>query len=437
MTNSGDETVTVLNTGTFAPVGAPIPVGKEPDGVAISPDGGTAFVAQRGGEISIIDTNTAQVVGTIDDSFGPSRITIGPDGDRAFVTNHLADTVTAFNPASHNLIGTPIPVGNEPTGHRDPSRRLLRLRRQRGRRNPDPDRHLDRPAGRGAARLPRRDRGRVRAGRPPRLRHRWRRVDRLTPRHQAQRRLRGDHRRQQTGRGRGRPRPGAERFVLGLADLAAGQETADLPRQQLDRPRRDDRRLHLGLRRSRARRRCRSRPAPTATGGGGPIYVTLKVTDNEGCSTKTVFTGQTVSCQGNPLASITVPLKVLNEAGPKLQVSRPRPAGDAEGRRPRSLPAGRLLVAGRRHRRHLGRRIRPQGPASAPARRRPRLRPRPAAGGGWSCASPARPGGAPNGRCSPAARPRPGSPSTPAIARTKSRSRPRSSSSASEARGRC
>jgi hypothetical protein len=48
--------------------------------------------------------------------------------------------------------------------------------------------------------------------------------------------------------------------------------------------------------------------------------VTLKVTDNEGCSTETVFTGQTVSCAGNPLASVTVPLKVLPERGPKLQV---------------------------------------------------------------------------------------------------------------------
>ena len=75
------------------------PVGKEPDGVAISPDGGSAFVAQRGGGIAVIDTNKAEVVETIDDPFGPSRITITPDGGRGFVTNHLADTVTAFSPA--------------------------------------------------------------------------------------------------------------------------------------------------------------------------------------------------------------------------------------------------------------------------------------------------------------------------------------------------
>jgi hypothetical protein len=33
-----------------------------------------------------------------------------------------------------------------------------------------------------------------------------------------------------------------------------------------------------------------------------------------------VFTGQTVSCEGNPQASITVPINVLPPTGPKLQV---------------------------------------------------------------------------------------------------------------------
>ena len=116
VTNSGDDTVTVLDASAFAPVGEPIPVGDEPDGVAISPDGGTVFVAQRGGDISIINANTREVVDTIDDSFGPSRITIGPSGARAFVTNHASDTVTAFSPPSRTVVGAPIPVGSEPTG---------------------------------------------------------------------------------------------------------------------------------------------------------------------------------------------------------------------------------------------------------------------------------------------------------------------------------
>jgi hypothetical protein len=49
--------------------------------------------------------------------------------------------------------------------------------------------------------------------------------------------------------------------------------------------------------------------------------VTLKVTDNEGCSTESVYTGQTASCIGNPLGVVTFPIKVLNPTGPKLQVS--------------------------------------------------------------------------------------------------------------------
>ena len=102
----------------------------------------------------------------------------------------------------------------------------------------------------------------------------------------------------------------------------------------------------------------------------GIYFVTLKVTDNEGCSTETVFTGQTASCTGNPLATVTVPIKVLNPTGPKLQVSGSDHQGMRTGRRPRPLPAGRLFAAGRGNRRHLGRGGRPQGPSPAPARRR-------------------------------------------------------------------
>ena len=62
-------------------------------------------------------------------------------------------------------------------------------------------------------------------------------------------------------------------------------------------------------------------PTPSHTfATAGDKTVTLTITDDEGCSTETVFTGQTASCSGNPLASITVPIKVLNPTGPKLQV---------------------------------------------------------------------------------------------------------------------
>lgn len=116
VTNSGDDSVSVISTVSGAALGSPIEVGKEPDGVAISPDGRLAFVAQRGGDISVIDTGSNGIVDTIPDALGPSRIALGPRGGRGFVTNGGASSVSAFNPVNFNLIGAPIASGAEPAG---------------------------------------------------------------------------------------------------------------------------------------------------------------------------------------------------------------------------------------------------------------------------------------------------------------------------------
>jgi YVTN family beta-propeller protein len=115
--NFGDDTVSVIETASLSVVGAPIPVGDEPDGVAITPDGsGRVFVAQRGGNVSIIEPLANAVIGTVTDPFGPSRLAIGPNGGRGFVTDSATTSVTAFNPSNGNLVGAPIPVDPKPAG---------------------------------------------------------------------------------------------------------------------------------------------------------------------------------------------------------------------------------------------------------------------------------------------------------------------------------
>ena len=118
--NSGDDTVSVIFTDTNTLSGGPIalPTGAMPDGIAISPDGSAAYVAQQGNDVSIVNAATRAIVGTVPDTMGPSRISLGPRGGRAFVTdNRVGSTsVTAFNPANGAVIGGPIPVGATPSG---------------------------------------------------------------------------------------------------------------------------------------------------------------------------------------------------------------------------------------------------------------------------------------------------------------------------------
>jgi YVTN family beta-propeller protein len=116
VSNFGDETVSTIDTATNSVVGAPIEVGKEPDGVAVSPDGTRLFVAQRGGDVSIVDTSKNAVAGSLPDPRGPSRLAIVPNGGRGFVSDSGAASVTAFNPVNATVLGPPLAVGSAPAG---------------------------------------------------------------------------------------------------------------------------------------------------------------------------------------------------------------------------------------------------------------------------------------------------------------------------------
>lgn len=65
ITNSGDNTVSVISTATKLLVGLPIPVGSQPQGVAVTADGSKVYVANGGGNISAIDTATNTVIATV------------------------------------------------------------------------------------------------------------------------------------------------------------------------------------------------------------------------------------------------------------------------------------------------------------------------------------------------------------------------------------
>ena len=108
--------VTVINTSTDNVV-ATVTVGNDPFGVAITPDGTSAYVANSGsGSVSVIDTTSRMVVATIILGGRPQAIAFTPDGSRAYVTNSAGSPpyVSVIDTSRRAVIAT-VPVGGSPS----------------------------------------------------------------------------------------------------------------------------------------------------------------------------------------------------------------------------------------------------------------------------------------------------------------------------------
>ncbi len=117
--NQGDNTVSVITTATGA-VSAPITVGANPGGLAVTPDGTHVYVANPGdskaaGTVSVIDTKTGVVSATIAVGAGPGIVEITPDGTHAYVLNSTDSTVSVIDTAT-GVVSATIPVGRGPLG---------------------------------------------------------------------------------------------------------------------------------------------------------------------------------------------------------------------------------------------------------------------------------------------------------------------------------
>ncbi len=87
ITNSGSNTVSVIDTLAQAVI-ATIPVGAGPVGIAVNPAGTKAYVAHYGSAyIAVIDTATNTRLADIGSAFGSAGIAISPDGTRAYMAN--------------------------------------------------------------------------------------------------------------------------------------------------------------------------------------------------------------------------------------------------------------------------------------------------------------------------------------------------------------
>ena len=112
---TGSGTVTPIRTATNT-AGPPITVGDFPIGIAITPNGRTAYVTNwYSGTVTPIRTATNTAGTPITVGHDPDGIAITPNGRTAYVTNFNSGTVTPIRTAT-NTAGTPIRVGRSPYG---------------------------------------------------------------------------------------------------------------------------------------------------------------------------------------------------------------------------------------------------------------------------------------------------------------------------------
>jgi DNA-binding beta-propeller fold protein YncE len=106
---------------TTSTAGTPVPIGLEPNRMAVTPDGSTLWVAVSGGGLTAPNTLTPVDVAT-DTAGTPIQLSVGkylagvaitPDGGTAFVVSQSDDTVIPVDLASRT-VGAPIAVPHRP-----------------------------------------------------------------------------------------------------------------------------------------------------------------------------------------------------------------------------------------------------------------------------------------------------------------------------------
>jgi YVTN family beta-propeller protein len=107
--------VSVIDTVSHAVV-ATIPVGTNPQTVAITPNGSFAYVTNPGNNnVSVISTATNTVIGSVPVGSLPSGVAVTPSGAFAYVTNESTNDVSVIATASNTVVDT-VSVGNRPIG---------------------------------------------------------------------------------------------------------------------------------------------------------------------------------------------------------------------------------------------------------------------------------------------------------------------------------
>jgi YVTN family beta-propeller protein len=103
--NFKDNTVSVIDTGTRKVLGT-IPVAAGPHGMAMTPDGRRLYVTgDESSSMSVIDTSADRVIRTIDVGKEPHGVTLAPDARLLLVAVNGEDQVVFVDTASQSVVG--------------------------------------------------------------------------------------------------------------------------------------------------------------------------------------------------------------------------------------------------------------------------------------------------------------------------------------------
>lgn len=123
VTNNGDNTVSIIDISSNSVVDT-VRVGSGPEGVAITPDGTRAYVANDGGAVWVLDTSNNAVLAKVTVGGDPYGVAITPDGTRVYVTEDNAAAVSVIDTSSNAVVAkigvvtTPAGVAITPDGTR-------------------------------------------------------------------------------------------------------------------------------------------------------------------------------------------------------------------------------------------------------------------------------------------------------------------------------
>ena len=104
--NFKDDSVSVIDTSTRAVLGT-VPVATGPDGIVVTPDGTTVFVSgSSASSVSVIDSATDTAAKAIEVGKGPQGLAVTPDGKWLLVAVNGEDKVVVVDIAKRGVVGS-------------------------------------------------------------------------------------------------------------------------------------------------------------------------------------------------------------------------------------------------------------------------------------------------------------------------------------------